>query len=189
MNNIPGITLQTIESVTFAADAAISNEAARAAREAGLADLRSQVEANAANREAFMSDLQSRIGSNRAERLANIENARNMAASAEEYRSMFEDMFDWGGGPGGPLDDIANNVGNIANNTGRVADISEENLKYWRDIAEREAINRFTTAEVNIDFGGISNTVNSNMDLDGIVRYIAEGVEEAIQITAEKVYA
>ena len=89
----------------------------------------------------------------------------------------------------GDMADIANNVANIAHNTDRTAEITGENLKYWRDIAEREAINRFTTAEVNIDFGGISNTVNSNMDLDSIVNYIAEGVEEAIQITAEKSYA
>ena len=42
---------------------------------------------------------------------------------------------------------------------------------------------------MKIDFGDIYNTVNSKMDLDEIVDYIAEGVEEAIQITAEKTYA
>ena len=89
----------------------------------------------------------------------------------------------------GGMADIANNVANIAHNTDRTAEITGENLKYWRDIAEREAINRFTTAEVKNYFGDINNIVNSNTDLDSIVDYIAEGVEEALQVTAEKSYA
>ena len=90
------------------------------------------------------------------------------------------------------LDDIASSLGDIGNNTSQTAkntaNISEENLKYWRDIAERDAINRFTTARVNVEFkGGIHNTVNNDMDLDSIVDYIAENLEEAIEITTEKV--
>ena len=80
---------------------------------------------------------------------------------------------------------LMSGVGNIDANTKSTADYSEEELKLWRDIAERDTINRFTTAEVTVDFGGITQNVNSDMDLDGIVNYIAEGVGEALLVTAE----
>lgn len=83
-------------------------------------------------------------------------------------------------------------VNDIAGNTGAMRDsmsASEEDLKYLRDIAERETINRFTTAEVTVDFGGVTNNVNSEMDLDGVVAYINRGVTEALEVTAAGVYA
>lgn len=89
----------------------------------------------------------------------------------------------------GYLDEILNNTGNTADNTKRTADISEENLKYLRDIAERDTINRFTTAEVNIDFGGVTNNIGSDMDLDGVISYIADGTREALELVAEGVHA
>ena len=61
---------------------------------------------------------------------------------------------------------------------------SEEDLKYLRDMAEREVINRFTTAEINVDFKS-ENTINSDLDLDGIIDQFAEKLEEALDIAAE----
>jgi hypothetical protein len=92
-------------------------------------------------------------------------------------------------GQSGSVGDIASNTGKTAGNTAKMADFSEDNLKYLRDIAERDAVNRFTTAEVNVDFGGIVNNVNSEMDLDGIVDYIADSLEETLLVVAEGVYA
>ena len=86
---------------------------------------------------------------------------------------------------------MGQNLDNIAGDTGKMSDsldTSEEDLKYLRDIAEQEAINRFTTAEIKVDMGGINNTVNNNADLDGIVDYLAIKVEEQMQIAAEGVH-
>jgi len=85
---------------------------------------------------------------------------------------------------------MAGDISGIEQNTHALKNTGEENLKYLRDMAERETINRFTTAEVEVRFeGGIHNSVSSDMDLDGIVDYINDGVREAIETTAEGVYA
>lgn len=89
------------------------------------------------------------------------------------------------------LDDIGSGVKDTAGNTGAIRDslqVSEEDLKYLRDIAERETINRFTTAEINLNMGGITNNVKSGMDLDGIIDKITVGVIEATEKAAEGVH-
>lgn len=76
----------------------------------------------------------------------------------------------------------------IADNTSDEVDISNENLKYLRDIAETEAINKFTTAEIKVDMKN-NNTINNGMDLDGIIEHLTVGVQEAMTVAAEGVYA
>ena len=85
---------------------------------------------------------------------------------------------------------LAGDVGDIAGNTGAIKDsmdITEEDLKYLRDIAEQEAINRFTTAEITIEQTN-HNTVSGKMDLDGVVDGLTGAVNEAADIIAEGVH-
>lgn len=95
-------------------------------------------------------------------------------------------------GPGaGGLGSLPKSAGQTAGNTGRMADSLErtnEELKYLRDIAERDVINRFTTAEIKVDMGGVTNNLSSEMDLDGVVDYLANGVQEAMEKCAEGVH-
>ena len=60
-------------------------------------------------------------------------------------------------------------------------------MEYLRDLAEREVINRFTTAEIHVDMGGVTNNVTNNTDLDGIVNYLTEGIQVAMEETARGV--
>lgn len=81
-------------------------------------------------------------------------------------------------------------VGDTANNTKGIKDsldITEEDLKYLRDIAEQEAINRFTTAEIKIEMNN-TNQINNEMDLDGVVDHLATKLEEQMEIAAEGVH-
>ena len=81
-------------------------------------------------------------------------------------------------------------AGDTAKNTGAMKDaldITEEDLKYMRDIAEQEVINRFTTAEIKVDMTNY-NSVNSDLDIDGIVDTLAIKVEEQMNISAEGVH-
>ena len=97
-----------------------------------------------------------------------------------------------GAGAGFTLDDMAGDVGDIAGNTGSMADsldVSEEELSYLRDIAERDAINRFTTAEVKIDMTGMTNRIDGSADLDGIITELTDGFTDALLTAAEGVHA
>ena len=64
---------------------------------------------------------------------------------------------------------------------------TEEDLKYIRDIAETEAINRFTTAEIQVVMNN-NNTVSSDMNIDGMVDHLSAGVLEAMEQAAEGVH-
>lgn len=92
---------------------------------------------------------------------------------------------------GNTLDGIYGRAGDTAANTAATADaldIAEEDLAYLRDIAEREAINRFTTAEISVDMSGMQNNISNGMDLDGVISGLTEGVNEAIDSMAEGVH-
>lgn len=102
----------------------------------------------------------------------------------------YADLSNYGSDLGG-LGGIGSGVDDIAGNTGAIADsmdITEEDLKYLRDIAEQEAINRFTTAEINIDQSGMQNNISNGMDLDGVISGLTEGVNEAVDSMAEGVH-
>lgn len=119
---------------------------------------------------------------------------------ADKVSGMFSmDNIDLTGGVDTSMlsNDFANNAAQTAANTadtadsaGRIADsvdISKENLKYLRDIAETEAINRFTTAEIEVTMNN-NNTVSSDMDIDGMVDHLSVGVLEAMEQAAEGVH-
>lgn len=89
------------------------------------------------------------------------------------------------------LGDISNNAAMTAANTGAAADAltaTTEELEYLRDIAERDAINRFTTAEVRIDMTGMTNRIEGNADLDGVISELTDGFTEALVTAAEGVH-
>jgi tape measure domain-containing protein len=96
-----------------------------------------------------------------------------------------------GAGMGNGLgQNVAGNIADTAANTGKMKDsldITAEDLKYLRDIAEQEVINRFTTAEIHLTMSN-NNTINSNVDLDGVVTYMKDTLIETMQVAAEKVH-
>ena len=87
-------------------------------------------------------------------------------------------------------DDVAKNGAATADNTGALkdsVDITNENLKYLRDAAEQDAVNRFTTAEIKVEMNN-NNNINSGMDIDGFVGHLSTGVQEAMEQAAEGVH-
>ena len=92
---------------------------------------------------------------------------------------------------GNTMANTALNTGDTAENTARMADsleASEEELKLIREIAERQAINKFTTAEVKIDMTGMTNKIESGEDIDGFLSQFTVKLEDALYATAEGVH-
>lgn len=94
---------------------------------------------------------------------------------------------------------LENQAGNIAGNTGKGADAAKrtadaldsahEDLRYLREIAEREAINKYTTASVTIEMGGMTNNISNEMDIDGVVDVLSQGLLQSMAAGARKVHA
>ncbi len=103
--------------------------------------------------------------------------------NVDDYTSGFGDAIA-SSGMGDSLGDIAGDTGSIKD----AMDITEEDLKYLRDIAEQDAINRFTTAEIKVDMSGMQNTVNSGDDIDGFMTKLTDSVNEAVDNMTEGVH-
>lgn len=82
-------------------------------------------------------------------------------------------------------------INTIADNTTRMADsvsASEEDLKYLLDIAERDTINRFTTAEVRVEMSNSFGDIRESADIDGVINRLTEKLEQQLAMTAEGVH-
>ena len=91
---------------------------------------------------------------------------------------------------GNTLDGIYGNTGDTAGNTAAMSDaldIAEEDLAYMRDIAEREAINRFTTAEIRVEQQN-TNYISQDADLDGIMDAWANDFATKLDVSEEGVH-
>ena len=95
--------------------------------------------------------------------------------------------FDGVGGAQDTWDGIHNNTGDTAGNTAAMADsmdVLDEDLKYMRDAAEQEVINRFTLAELKVDVKN-SNTLTKKTDFDDMGRALSMFTSEFLASAAE----
>lgn len=84
----------------------------------------------------------------------------------------------------------AANTADTAKNTAKTADavaVTAEDLKYLRDMAEQEYVNRFTTASITVNQTN-HNTINNDMDLDGVTEHLRSTMEEQMAAAAEGVH-
>lgn len=105
--------------------------------------------------------------------ISNLFSVSEMGKGMEDYLSQAN----------ASLDNILSDTGDISGSL----DITDEELKYLRDIAEQETVNRFTTADITINQTN-NNNVSSGLDLDGVVSGIIDAVNEAVEIVAEGVH-
>lgn len=178
LNKIPGVSIDAIEHVTFATTAAAENEAAKSARAADLAAYESELASAKAGRDAHIDSLKAELNSS----VDALQTAYAQAKADAAADSSAEQAA---------LDGIGADTAGINDSAGSAAaSLKEttEDLKYMRDLAEQEAINRFTTAEVKIDMTGMTNRIDSDMDLDGVLNTLTEGFAEALEVAAEGVH-
>ena len=85
---------------------------------------------------------------------------------------------------------LTSDVAKTAQNTKKTADAlstTAEDLKYLRDIAERNYVNRYTTTNIKISQTN-HNKVNSDMDLDGVTEHLRSTLEKQMAAYAEGVH-
>lgn len=179
LNSIPGVSIELIGEMTFATEAALQNEAEKQAREASLADYKAELDAAKTSREEALAGAV-------AEAYGNVQNTQMLYEDAvrQTAAKAADEAVNYG--------DMAADIGEINDTTGGMAkdlECSEENLKYLRDIAERDVINKFTTSAVTVNLGGVTNNVASGFDLDGIVTGLGERLAEEVYVASEGVHA
>ena len=117
-----------------------------------------------------------------------------------EYSTAYANGYNWGAnlqnsiseklGLDLPDDPATGLLSNIADNTAQIADdvsVSTDDIKLLRDIAERQAINKYTTAEIKVEMVN-HNNISNEMDLDGVVNLLEAKVTEALVTSAEGVH-
>lgn len=170
VNKIPGVAIDLVDNVSFAASAAAENEAAKSARASELKGLQSQVEANKASREAQLSQMKAEAEAQKAERLAEIAAAKEQAQAAGEAAG--------GGSSEIPPYQEANidkvgTVGKVKSIDGDV-NLSDEDIKMYRDLAER----RYMT---NLELQTLAPQINVSIPESAAGHIKAQDVADALE--------
>ena len=175
LNKIPGVSIDA------------ENEATKSARAADLAAYESELASAKAGRDAHIDSLKAELNSSvDALQAAYAQAKADAAADSSAEQTALDSSAEQTA-----LDSIGADTAGINDSAGSAAaSLKEttEDLKYMRDLAEQEAINRFTTAEVKIDMTGMTNRIDSDMDLDGVLNTLTEGFAEALEVAAEGVH-
>jgi tape measure domain-containing protein len=182
LNKIPGVSIDAVNHVSFAAEAAATEEAARQSRESDLSAYKSEMEARAAERDSKLSGMKSELAE-ATQQLSNLyTNSKNEAASKAEDTtaefdpsindSAYKEMMNAAANPtmnGGKLD----SVGKIKDDVS----ITDEDIKLLKDVAATEFINKFTTLrpEMQVTFGDVRETA----DVKKILGVLEDMVEDA----------
>lgn len=185
VNQITGVGISTITWTADFGSRAVAEEAEkRQNRTEDLANTKLQKDAASKERLWNKMRLEGELDSAKAARDAEIEQLKRAAAQKVPQDSVSGSAE---GIAAANYGDIAGNVGGIAGNTAAIADqldIMDEDLKYMRDAAEQEIINRFTLAELKVDVNN-NNTLTKQTDFDDMGSYLAAFTGEFLQAAAE----
>lgn len=199
LNKIPGVEIDYAETASFADNFASNMSQNIIDRNQKLQDMASQMDGTIEQINGMKADFSAKLSASatniqntaidmnttRDDRVATRNDWINGASSAiKDALNMDGFDFDSMGS------DLGNTLGDIKGDTGKISDsldITEDDLKYLRDLAEQEVINRFTTAEIKIDMTN-NNNINNETDLDGIVTYLEDALYETMEVAAEGVH-
>lgn len=134
----------------------------------------------------------------KAEALSNIREYKSLQTEVTKAMNTFSAFengwvskaYNWGYDKGsnllksdnafGGIEDILNGISKDTSSISDNMDISTEDLKYLKDLAEQEAINRYTVLNVNLEMTN-NNSINSEMDVDGVISRMADKLQTSIE--------
>lgn len=183
VNKIPGVAFETIEHVTFATEASVQNEAAKAARNAELAAAEADTAARAAEREQLLADMQTQREADHASRLAEIE-AKKAEIATQTADSSVSSSYP-------TYDELQQQTAGIEDANGTLKDIeksvnmSDEDIKSLVDMAERRYVNKINlTAQTPVININGQNTGSTAADRKALAAAIQEVLMEQIASTS-----
>lgn len=179
LNKIPGVSIDPLNHLSFAAAAAAKEEAKRQARDNKLAAKEADIAAKAAERDAKMAADRAKDEAALAEKRAKAEAEKQAQAKREQDLYGMNDPFDWNN-LNKNMNKNMNITGGKLDSVGKINDeveITDEDLKYLKDVAATEFVNKYTTLrpEMTVQFGDVRETA----DVNKILEVIEEMVEEA----------
>ncbi|MGE7718048.1 phage tail tape measure protein [Priestia megaterium] len=208
LNKIPGVSINALEHLNLAGSAAVEAEAAKQARAASLEEMRQGAAEKAAEREAqvqkFLDDRQSKRAKEAAEKAAQEASQKAAEEAAKQAADAARNQQP-GSVPGagsnlpsrvttpklptlGVGDKDIGKVGKV----GQVdkikdkVDISSEDLKMMRELAEMKNIQNNVTLQPSISFG--DTHVRKESDINTIVAHITEKLEQDIASSVDAAY-
>ena len=195
VNKIPLVSIETIEKVSWAADAGIEAEATKQARQAEFDALESGNKAQIAEMQKNITDMQIEASANRLNRENEIakmqaeiakdktENIPNNVSDVSKYQSDLTAGMGTGAGAGA-IGDTAKNTGKMAQDTAKIAenlDRTNEELTYLKDAVTSRSIDKYTSDKIDIHISNEFGDVKSDVDLDGFMGKIVEDLRDTVE--------
>lgn len=184
VNLIPGVAIDTVDHVTFATEAAVQNEAEKAARNAGLSAAEAAAAVKAAEREQALADMQTQREADHASRLAEIEAKKAEIATQVTDSSVSSTSYP-------TYDELQQQTDSLEEANGTLKDIeksvkmSDEDIKSLVDMAERRYVNKINlTAQTPVININGQNTGNTAADRKALAAAIQEVLMEQIASTS-----
>ena len=192
LNKIPGVSIDVISHVSTIGTDAVAKEATRQAAE--YKNLQALKDENA---KKFVERNQKNLSDTDKVLAAHQKRQDEIAKAQKEVKAEKNNKVPEFKMPkidipsGGAVGDIAGNTKDTAANTKKAADsleVTEDNLVWLKDIAEREIIDRTIFRDTTVNLGGVKNTVKNMTDLDGIAEYLGNVIAEQMQTQVEGVH-
>lgn len=178
LKKIPGVSIDLVDKMTFGTGAQLINEAEKQARNNDLSQYADKINSQIADRADALKTMASEAKAATASRKAEIAaaQAEKLSKSESKQSSLASPLAD-----GGTIDKV-NKVGKIEDSV----DISSEDLKLMRELAEMKSIQNYMTykPELTVTTGPVSEKA----DINEIVDKIAQVLEEDIAANAAGVY-
>ena len=186
LNLIPGVSIDTIDHMTFATRAAAENEAAKARRNAAYDAAVEAANAEAARRQEVLANMWSDRDANHAARQEEIKKKLADKAAGKDNPAL-------GGNGSTPYDELLKNTAGTKKNTASIAkavDMTQEDIKSLVDVAERRYVNNINltskTPVINISGQNTGHTAADRQNLANAIRdiLIEESASGAVRSTA-----
>ena len=181
LNKIPGVSISAIETVDFASKAKLQEEAVRQAGEKVIAEMEANAAAKAAAREAKVQEMLRERAEKRAADAAEQEAKKAANTAGKDYEQKLASFQ----GKDTNIDEIGK-VGEVGKINDEV-DISEEDIKLLRDIAEQKFVQNFVTLTPQVTLTDIK--ISEKVDLDEVTAAIERKLEDEFVTAAEGVYS